>query len=239
MKLAEYLKNTNLRQHEFADAIGCSRDQVRKMCTGNRLPSMRLVMAIREATNGYVTEHDFEYPVTPMKICPTCRQCVKQVGRNDEDGNYEPIPTVYTNQPIASGLAASNESSSPPNQFPLEKNPLEKNPLEPSLSEQSQSYQEPAYQQPTYQEENHPAFDPYNKNPRFFKSIVKKPPNKAGRPKGSGLKINKPKPILNGVDNVGTKDTNVGSPSKALDSPSKDVGSDYVRPDSDKQCGFW
>jgi transcriptional regulator with XRE-family HTH domain len=59
MTLAQYLSENDLRQADFAKAIGSSLGGVAKWLNGQRVPSTKQMKLIVKATGGAVTPNDF------------------------------------------------------------------------------------------------------------------------------------------------------------------------------------
>ena len=59
MKLPDYLAQHGLSEGAFAEAIGCSREAVRRYCKGERIPDRETMPKIADATQGSVTANDF------------------------------------------------------------------------------------------------------------------------------------------------------------------------------------
>lgn len=59
MRLADYLRDRQIRPSALALAIGLSPSTVTRILRGERTPSLSLIARIREATDGAVTADDF------------------------------------------------------------------------------------------------------------------------------------------------------------------------------------
>ena len=55
MKLEEYLRFNNIKQHTFAKSLGVSQGHINSMIKGKREPSVSLAKKIEKATNGEVS----------------------------------------------------------------------------------------------------------------------------------------------------------------------------------------
>lgn len=65
MTLAEYLKDTGLKQEDFAKLAGISQPHVSRLLKGRTWPQRALLERIREVTEGKVTADDFLTPERP------------------------------------------------------------------------------------------------------------------------------------------------------------------------------
>lgn len=59
MRLADWLKEKDITQTEFARRIGVTSGYVSQLCAGSFWPSRRVLIAIRRVTGGAVTANDF------------------------------------------------------------------------------------------------------------------------------------------------------------------------------------
>ena len=62
MKLFDYLKANNLTHEKFGLLVGVSKPQITRIINRKRTPSVRLIEAIKKATNGQVTYEDLINP---------------------------------------------------------------------------------------------------------------------------------------------------------------------------------
>lgn len=59
MKLATYLDDNSIKDADFSEQIGVSRQAVHRYREGDRFPSPKVLNRIFEVTNGEVTANDF------------------------------------------------------------------------------------------------------------------------------------------------------------------------------------